>query len=179
MNVLDIAILIILGGGLIRGYSSGLVRQVAGVVGLLLAIVLGSQLMHKVGDIAVASLGISPQLGPIVGFVLIVLAVQLVFFTLTRAVEGIIGALKLSSVNRLFGAGLGAIKAALAMSLLLFALSYVELPGKPTIETSALYEPIYDFFPQAWDFVAEQFPEVKKIAEEFGKRMEQELPDAG
>ena len=73
MNLLDLLILVGLTGGLIIGLRSGLIKQVLSFAGMLVAFVLSLHLMTPVGEMAAGSLGISEDIAPLVGFVLVFL----------------------------------------------------------------------------------------------------------
>src|SRR6056297_821324 len=113
LAALDWFILVILAGGLIRGFMVGAVRQVASLLGLVLAFFLSVQLMHPVGALIVSSLGLSEAVAPIAGFIVIFVGVQLLFLALSRLLERVLETLSLSLVNRAAGGALGGFKAAL------------------------------------------------------------------
>ncbi len=177
MNILDLLILLSLLAGIVHGFTTGLIRQVASIVGMALAFVLSVQLMGTVGQLASNSLGLSENIGPLVGFVLVFLAVQVAVFALAKMAEGLIGALKLSVVNRALGGALGALKAALAVSVVFLVLSYVDLPGESLERESTLYAPVAGVLPQTWDYVSEKFPQVERLSDRFGQRLRTAIPD--
>ncbi len=175
MNLLDLFILVGLAGGLIIGLRSGLIKQVLSFVGMLVAFVLSLHLMTPVGEMAAGSLGISEDIAPLVGFVLVFLGVQVAVFGLTKLLEAVVGALKLSVVNRLLGGAVGAFKACLVLSVVFLVLGYVSVPSEDTREDSAFYAPVSTVLPAAWKFVSDTFPQVAKVSEQFGKKMEEEV----
>lgn len=178
MNTLDILILIALTGGLVVGLRAGLIKQVLSFVGLIVAFVLSLQLMKPVGEMAAGSLGISDDIAPLVGFVLVFLAVQVAVFALIRALQAIVGALKLSSVNRLLGGAVGAFKASLALSVLFLVLGNLDVPSEETRESSAFYEPVAMMVPDTWDYLAEAVPQLKQVSEQFGKEVQEQITPA-
>ena len=175
MNLLDLLILVGLTGGLIIGLRSGLIKQVLSFAGMLVAFVLSLHLMTPVGEMAAGSLGISEDIAPLVGFVLVFLGVQVVVFGLTKLLEAVIGALKLSVVNRLLGGAVGAFKACLVLSVVFLVLGYVSVPSEDSREASALYTPISTVLPAAWSYVSDTFPQVAKVSEQFSKKIEEEV----
>lgn len=168
MNVLDLIILGILAVGMVIGLRSGLIKQVASLAGLVLAFVLGLQFMHPVGAMAVESLGVSESLAPLLGFVLVFLAVQVAVVAVVKIVEGLIGALKLSSVNRVLGGAMGGFKAALGLSVAFLVLSNLNIPDASARSSSRLYAPVSSVVPEAWEFVTGEFPAVKRLPEQVG-----------
>lgn len=178
MNVLDILIVIVLAGGLIRGFSTGVIRQVASLAGVVVAFLLALELMETAGELLVQSLGLAESIAPLLGFVLVFVGVQLLVLALARLVEALVGALKLTPVNRVVGGLLGAGKAAILLSVGFFLLNYIEIPGENTKSDSVMYEHVATVLPTTWDYVAEWIPEVEKLADEFGERVKEELPEA-
>ena len=176
MNTLDLMILLVLVGGMIHGFSTGLIKQVASLAGLVIAFIVSVQLMHPVGGAAADSLGISSEIAPLVGFVLVFLGVQLVVFALAKTVESLVGALHLTGINRLLGGALGAFKAALLASVLFLVLRYVELPSQELQQDSMLYPSVSVLLPGAWDYVSDVLPEVQRLSERFGEQVGTRLP---
>ena len=175
MNTLDLLILVGLTIGLVIGLRSGLVKQVLSFVGMLAAFVLSLHLMKPVGEMAAGSLGISEDIAPIVGFVLVFLAVQVAVFGLTRLLEAVLGALKLTGLNRVLGGAVGAFKACLVLSVAFLVFGYLGVPADDTRDESALYAPVSTILPQAWGFVSDTFPQVARISEQFSKTIEEEV----
>ncbi len=174
MNSLDLFILIGLTGGLIIGLRSGLIKQALSFVGMLAAFVLSLHLMTPVGEMAAGSLGISEDIAPLVGFVLVFLLVQVAVFGLTKLLEAVIGALKLSWANRILGGGVGAFKACLVLSVVFLVLGFLDVPSEDTRNESAFYAPVSTMLPTAWGFVSDTFPQVAKVSEQFGKKVREE-----
>ncbi|PSQ86962.1 MAG: hypothetical protein BRD30_09050 [Bacteroidetes bacterium QH_2_63_10] len=97
---LDWFILVVLIGGLIRGFTVGAVRQVGSLIGLVVALLVSVEFMESVGTVIVSSLGLSEALIPLTGFTVLFLGVYLVSLILSRVVEQILDSLSLSFVNR-------------------------------------------------------------------------------
>ena len=175
MNTLDFIILIVLAGGLVVGLRAGLIKQVLSFAGLIVAFVLSFQLMKPVGAMAAGSLGISNDIAPLVGFVLVFLAVQVAVFAVIRSLQALVGALKLSGVNRLLGGAVGAFKASLALSVLFLVLGNFEVPSEETREESAFYEPVATMVPATWDYLAEAVPQLEQVSERFGNEVKEQI----
>jgi len=176
MNTLDLIILAMLAGGLVIGLRSGLIKQVVGFVGLIVAFALALHLMRTVGAMAAESLGISPDIAPLVGFVLVFLVVQLAVFALIRILESLIGALKLTAVNRFLGGAVGVFKACLVLSVTFLVLGYLGIPSDATKQSSSLYATVSTLMPKAWDYAATALPQLEKVSSQFGKEIQEHLP---
>lgn len=179
MATLDLLILLALAAGVVAGLRSGMIRQVLSFAGLIVAFLLAMQLMQTAGAMAVASLGIADEIAPLVGFVLVFLAVQLAVFVLGRLLEAVIGALKLGFFNRVLGGGVGAFKAAVSLSVLFLVLGSFQIPSEEARAESTLYAPVATVLPAAWDYVGEAFPHVDSLTTGVGEQIQEHLPAPG
>jgi membrane protein required for colicin V production len=168
LAALDWFILIVLTGGLIRGSMVGAVRQVASLLGLVVAFFLAVQLMHPAGALIVTSLGLSEAAGPITGFIVIFVGVQLLFLALSRLLEHVLETLSLSLLNRAAGGALGGFKAALLLSVLFLVLSGMEMPKEKTRQKSLLYSPVASALPKTLDAASPYLPAAERASETFG-----------
>lgn len=175
LAALDWFILIVLAGGLIRGFMVGAVRQVASIAGLVVSFFLSVQLMHAVGGLIVVSLGLSEAVGPIAGFVVIFVGVQLLFLALSRLLERVLETLSLSLVNRAAGGALGGFKAALLLSVLFLVLSGMEMPSSQVRKQSMLYAPVATALPKTLDAASPYLPAAKRASETFGRTVRPQL----
>jgi membrane protein required for colicin V production len=176
LTALDWFILVVLTGGLIRGFVVGAVRQVASIGGLIVAFLLSVQFMHPIGALIVSSVGLSEAVAPIAGFVVIFVGVQLVFLALSRLLEQVLETLSLSLVNRAAGGALGGFKAALLLSVLFLILSGMEVPSKKTRKQSALYSPVARALPKTLDAASPYFPAAERASDTFGQVQPQLTP---
>ncbi|MFB6098516.1 MAG: CvpA family protein [Salinibacter sp.] len=171
LSALDWFILIILLGGLIRGYTVGAVRQIGSLVGLVAALLVSVEFMESVGGMVVASIGLSESLAPLAGFTVLFVGVYLLFVILSRLVEQVFESLSLSFVNRAAGGAVGSLKAALLLSLLFLVLGGLEMPDKQTRRQSAFYRPVARLLPQAIEVTERWFPAAKKAADQLGQQV--------
>lgn len=172
MTTLDLLILLVIGIGLARGVATGAIRQASSLIGLLLAFVIGVQLMDPAGYAVADTLGVPEQTAPVVGFVLVFIAIQIAVFVVARMLERVIGALGLGIFNRLGGGALGGLKAALLLSVLFLVLNAFAIPGAESRRASELYAPVATLLPRAWDFATEQWPRAERLYDAF------EAPDS-
>lgn len=157
-TALDLGILAIVALGVWRGLRTGALSQLVGTVGLIVGLIAGVLLMEPVGAIVVTSLGLSERLAPVLGFVVTLAAVVGGAAVVAQLVKKTLNLLKLGVLDRLAGAGVGGLRAALGLSVLLLVTGPVALPGgEPLIlgrearEASVLYEPVRAIAPAAWD----------------------------
>ncbi len=176
-SILDILIAAGLLTGVARGLSTGAVRQVVGLAGTALAIVLALELMRPVGNAIGGILGAGAGVVPILGFIVVFAAVQLALYVLAKVIETSLKMLRLSMANRATGAIFGLCKAALLLSVLFLVLNFFNIPNPENREASALYRPVAAVFPATWDFVAERFPAVRNLPDRFGEEVRERFDD--
>jgi len=172
---LDWFIVVVLAGGLVRGCMVGAVRQVTSLAGLAVAFLLSVQFMHPIGGLIVAGLGLSEAVGPLAGFVVIFVGVQLLFLAVSRLLERVLETLSLSLLNRAAGGALGGFKAALLLSALFLVLSGMEMPSRETRRQSALYSPVAQALPETLEAASPYFPAAKRASDTFGRQMRPNL----
>lgn len=175
LSALDWLIIIILFGGLIRGYVVGAARQVASLIGLLVAFLFSVEFMGLVGREVVSALGVSNSFAPLVGFTVLFLGIYILFLVLSRLVEQVLDTLSLSFLNRAAGSAVGGVKAALLLSLLFLVLTGMEVPDQDTRRESTLYSPIAQLLPKTIEATQEWFPAAQEAAEELGRHVRSDV----
>ncbi|MFW5955188.1 MAG: CvpA family protein [Rhodothermales bacterium] len=177
MNSIDIIIALLLLVGLARGFRTGVIRQVAGLVGIILAFLLAIQLMGPLGNRLAADMEWSEGTAAILTFLIVFVTVYVVVFVAARLLEGVVGMLKLSLANRVAGAVLGGFKAALLTSIVLLGLTFFSFPGESDRNDSLLYGPVAGLALESWEFIASVQPSVGRIADEIDRRTRHLAPD--
>ena len=144
MQLIDILLAIPLLFFIYKGWKKGLVREVATLVGLLAGI---WACVHLSQQVAVW-LNLDSENAILIAFIVTFVAVLVLTYLLGRCVEGLLKAAKLSLLNRLAGALLGAVK---ALCILAVLLNYVVMFDKQEVvikpeakENSLLYKPVYN-----------------------------------
>ncbi len=137
-NWLDIVLAAVLVIAFVRSIWTGFSRSVAGVAGVLAGFFvairgfpsLSYRLVPMIGDEFIRN---------IVAFLLLFLAVYLIFVIAGILVYGFFKALKLGWFDRTLGAMLGALKGILIAGVIMFVLTMVLPANSPTIQKSYLY----------------------------------------
>jgi membrane protein required for colicin V production len=128
MNWLDIVLLIVLLGSIVTSFSTGLTREVVGLVSLIAALVLAIWFYGTAGSVLlpyVSSPGIAHFCGFLIVFCGVLILGSLVGYVLGRLMK-VAG---LSFVDRLLGAGFGIVRGLLiSVALVLALLAFT--PGK-------------------------------------------------
>jgi len=175
VTLLDGFILVVVIGGLIRGYMVGALRQIAGLVGVGMALLVSGQLMHAVGTLITVTTGMSDTLAPVVGFVVLFLGVWLTAIGIARLLERVLESLSLSVMNRAAGGVVGGAKAGLLLSVLFLVLLQADVPGQDLRKQSILYGPVAGTLPYTIEVASDYWPAAKRMSETFGEEVRPEI----
>lgn len=172
MGILDIIILAILAAGVVHGYRTGFFKQAGGIAGILIGFAMGVALMESMGAYLVRISGMEPALGPVAGFISVFAGTYLLVQIAAKIGESMLGAAKLSVVNRTLGGGVGGLKAGLFMSVAFVGMAYIQLPPESARKSSALYYSVAAIMPEAWSFVSDNSGALDELSE----RIEEKIP---
>ena len=162
MATLDIILGGVLGLGVLLGFIRGFIKQLASLLGLVVGLLAAKALYTSLAVKLSPVLGDSLTFAQGLAFILIWLAVPLAFTWIASLLTKAMEFMSLGWLNRLLGAGMGALKYALVMSLLISVMEVIDTDQtwitKDQKQQSELYEPIRNFaklfFPvakSAWD----------------------------
>ena len=174
-TTIDWVVLAALGLGMWRGFQGGFIKEVAQIFGLLVAFMMGLQLMHVVGDIVAGILGVDGALAPAVGFVAVFLVLLLVVQLLTKFLMYLLSSLKLGVLDKLGGGVLGALKSALVLSILLIPLSEINIPSEEARQQSSLYPAVEAVAPITWGVAKKFWPSAQNISDKIGGRLKKQI----
>ena len=148
MQTIDIIISVLLVIGLISGLRDGLVKQVAGLAGLIGGLLLGRAFYMQVGEWLGTAFGISVEAAHITAFILILIVVPLLFSLVGWLVSKILSAICLGWINRILGGVVGVLKFALFAGIVITGIEFFDkhdsLVSEEKKDNSVLYYPIYD-----------------------------------
>lgn len=175
MTTLDWVLAAGLGIGMWRGLRTGALAQAVGTVGWLLGFVVATAIMRPLGEMAATALGVSPRTAPVLGFVVAFGAVVAALAAAAHVLRRGLQAVKLGGVDRLAGAGVGAVRSAFGLSVLLLVTGFSPIPGsgpilisEETREASVLDDPIEPVAPWAWDLARGLTPGIQEaVADRF------------
>ena len=120
MNSIDAFILVVVCFNLILGAVRGAVWQVLRVASIVLGIWAATRYSDDFLAMWPDSLGIDAAYAPILAQVVVFLSVYLVMYGLTHLVKALVDKVKLGSMDRLMGAGVGAMKGAFFCCVILY-----------------------------------------------------------
>lgn len=160
MNFIDIIILIPLLWGAIRGFSKGLIIEIASLVALIIGIYVAIHFSYFITSL----IGIKSAYAPLIGFIITFALVILVIFVFAKILEKSVNLLALGIVNKLTGAFFSALKFAFILSVLIMFIERIDNHGKlipqETRKASLFYKPIGAIAPAVFPLIS--FDELKK-----------------
>ncbi len=175
MKIIDIVILIILILGAFRGFQKGLLLEIVGLFAFVLGIIGGFQFTPLVAGFLDGYFtkipGLIPVISFIIVFVVIVLAVNLVGMVLKKTIDLTL----LGSFDDLAGSLAGVLKWALALSFLLWLLTFFgfQLADRYT-EGATVYPFVVSLAPWVIDTISVVLPFVKDFFENLRPEQQEE-----
>lgn len=155
MNIVDIVLIILLLWAAWKGFSRGLVIEVASLVALLLGIYAALNFSGYAAGIIQEYVDMEARVLRIVSFAVTFLVVMLVVILLGKILEKLVNLVLLGFLNKLFGAIFGVLKVAAVLSVLIMLMNLVD-PGKKllteeTRQESFLFQPVEKIVPLILD----------------------------
>jgi len=144
MNTLDIVFCVILGFLGLRGIFRGLVKEIASILGLILAFILANTFHMELAPMLAKPLG-GPGLANLAAYLAIFLGTLAVVFILATLIRKILKLIMLGWLDSIGGGALGFFKGALLCSIIVMALTAF-LPSKATILTDSQLVPYVNTF---------------------------------
>ena len=168
MNYFDIVIGIILIIGIIRGFKNGLVIELASLAALVLGVLGAIKFSGFTAD-WLSQYFTSNHIG-IIAFLVTFVAIVIIVHLIAKAVDKLVKAVALGTVNRLLGATFSFLKYAFILSILLsvfnsFDRTFNILPEE-TRESSIIYEPLSEFAPRVFPYLNFDSEEIRQKVEE-------------
>lgn len=174
MNYIDLIIALFLAWFAYKGFTKGLIIELASLAALILGIYAALYFSDVTADFLVTYFKAGKKHLSLVAFVLTFILVVIGVVTLGRILEKFIDILLLGFLNKLTGAVFGILKGMLILSLLLMLLAYMgvgNLLNEKTRESSLFYEPVESVAPllyQQLDFLHDvefELPEIKQVSQ--------------
>ena len=128
MNGIDIAILVILCGFLLKGLLRGLLKEVCSLAGLFVGAFLAFRYHGSLAEALLKQVDLPAEIAVAITFTVLFLATMIFFMVLGFLLSRIVKLLFLGGFNRLIGGFFGLSQGVLLLAVLLFALSLRPLP---------------------------------------------------
>jgi len=146
MNGIDIAILVILCGFLLKGLLRGLLKEVCSLAGLFVGAFLAFRYHGPLAEALLEQVDLPAEIAVAITFTVLFLATMIFFLVLGFLLSRIIKLLFLGGFNRLIGGFFGLSQGVLLLAVLLFVLSLRPLPWDmdKVMKTAYLAPPFVD-----------------------------------
>lgn len=157
MNFIDIIILALAGWGIYKGFSNGIIKELAQIVAFLAAIYVASHFGNFLADFLIKQFSLGPNDTKLIAFLLAFLLTLIVVFLIARYLTKMIDSAKLGIVNRVAGAAFAAAKYLLILSFLLNLFIRFDPAGmfisKETREKSLLFKKTAALSPLVFPYI--------------------------
>jgi len=179
MNYVDCIILIVVGGFTIKGLLKGFVKEVGGVVGLILAFTIAATQIGTGAEFLQSAFKINPGISYIFGFVAIFIIVLLAVKIVENILLKIFQITSTVWIDKIGGGVFGFLFGYLIIAVIIVLLSIV--PFSETIKkeqnSSKLY-PYAEYFSRPlFNFALKINPGAKKINSILKKQIKDKIPD--
>lgn len=143
MQTIDWVLVALMSVGAIRGWCSGLVKQVVSLVAFIAGLAVAKLFYDMLGDVLAPHLDNHATLADVLAFVLIWIAVPTVLGILGEMVTTVLDKLfVLGTINSLLGALLGLLKFQFIIGAVLWVLCTTNIIDTSTMKQSALCGPL-------------------------------------
>lgn len=146
MTAFDLFVIIPLIWGVYKGFTKGLIMEVATLLALFLGVFFAVKFSDSMEAFLNISFSIDPQYLPIVAFTMIFVLVVFAIIITAKLVERFVEAVALTPVNKIGGSLLGLLKYSLGISVIIFLLNCAGKDGRffseETRTKSVLYKPL-------------------------------------
>lgn len=151
MNWLDIALAVPLVWGLYKGFTSGIIMEVARILALIAGVYLSVRFAQELSEYLYKNSELTTEFLPIISFAVIFIAVVILVHLFARAISQLAKAVALGWANKAAGAAFGVFRTAFILSVCIMMLARFELLNSfnrgETAQQSFLYEPISQLAP--------------------------------
>jgi len=175
VNILDWVIVVSIAIFVFNGFRRGFLREVAGLLGIIIALLLAIRLLNDLSVIVAHYLGLSPQIAVVVTAILIFIGVLLFFILLAKLLRKLLDLANLGWIDRLLGSLLGLVKGAIILSILVLIISIMPLGATFTQQQneSVFFQPVRQVVPMVFNAIIRILP----AASDFYSEMQQSLRD--
>ena len=126
MNLLDLFILIPIVWATIRGFSKGLIIELATLAGMILGILAASYFASRVSQFLSEYFTIGPSAMKIIAYILIFVVVLLVSWLIGKAITKAVDLVALGWLNKILGAVFGLAKGIIIAALIVMMVVYFD-----------------------------------------------------
>ncbi len=159
-----------------KGATNGFVKEVLNIVGITLAVFLTFKNMDAFGGLIKPFFEGNEAYIPFASGVILFLGTLISVAIIAAFAKKLLEAVKLGTVNRVFGALFGALKAALLVSTVLLLFSGFNFPAEEIRNESIFYEYVLQVGPLAYETIAAVYPGAEGFSETIQKNISRYNP---
>jgi len=144
MNFIDIIVLVVIGGFLVKGLLRGLLKEICSLLGLVVGGFVAFRYQGPLGEVLIQSWNWPSQLSLVVAFLALFLSSVVFFGLLGYLLSRFVKLVFLGGLNRVAGGFFGIAQGLLLLAIVLFALSLRPFPQSlgPALKESQLAPPL-------------------------------------
>lgn len=172
MNAFDIIVLIPLAFFGFTGFKNGLVKELLGLVGIVIAVFLSIHYTDSLTSLLRSLTGNTSRYLPWISLIIMLVGTLVAFQVLSYLLTGLLSFLALGIPNRILGMLFGLTKSGLVISILLLLLAGVGLPSKKTRTESFTYSYLILLAPAAYNMIAIIYPGAKNYTQTVQKTID-------
>ena len=167
MNYFDVAIAVIIIAFIIMGFRKGLIAEVLGLLGIVIAFFLAIRFGGFAAGFIPERFKLPEILNYVAGFILVFGGVVIFFRMLTKALKSVIHPTALKGLDKIGGLMIGFAEGLLIASVIVFLFSLTPLAdaAEEDIDESLFYYPTSKIAPMIFDTVYNIVPVDKKLNE--------------
>ena len=149
ITAMDIFIILVFLAGAIIGFRKGFVKQLASILGLVVGLLVAKALYASLATKLCPTVTHSMTVAQVLAFIIIWILVPVLFTIAASLLTKLMETVSLGWLNKWLGAGIGALKYLILISLLLCIIDFVDSHNKLISQTkkteSVLYYPTKSF----------------------------------
>lgn len=175
MNLLDLFILIPVAYFAWRGFTSGLVKEVFSIAGIILAVYLTFGYMHTLSPLF-RTVFENPDHATVASGIVIFVGTIAVVQGVAHLLQKFLELIKINFLNRIAGLIFGSLKSAIVISAFLLLLAGLNLPSEETRNQSVSYPIVITLVPAVYNMVASVYPGAENFIETIEQAIEENNP---
>ena len=176
MNILDFLILLPVAFFAYRGFKNGLIHEVLGIVGIILAVFLTFQYMDPAAEYIRPFFEENASYIPFVAALLIFIGTLVIVNTVAFISKKFLETIRLNFINRIAGLAFGTLKCGIIISALLLVIAGFNIPSKEVRNESAAYPYVIYLAPWAYDTIASVYPGAEDFTRTVQKTIDKHNP---
>ncbi len=165
MNWIDILIVFLVTLPTWFGFRKGFLRKLLGIAGIIAGFILAIKFYDSISLILSKVIKENPVFVNVLSFLIIIGILYGASIWLARFIANMNSGTSL--VDKILGTIVGFLQGLIVASVLLYNLSFADLPNKTTRDNSLLYGTIVKIAPAMFDRIIEYFPGLQDIYKEY------------